>query len=287
MQKRSRFLRDFMPEQHRAFFGELEFVILSAVDKQGFPWPFLRTGVPGFISSDDPKRLMITSSALPIEAADLRLDIGDKISVLGIQFETRRRNRMNGTIVVKSGESLTIDVDQSFGNCARYIHVREVAHPVQPESEVVDTRALTPQMARQIISADMFFIASRSEVLGEARNSGIDVNHRGGQPGFVKLEDNGELLFPDYDGNNFFNSLGNIMLDSRVALMFPDFSTGDVITLAGHAEVIMDKGVLASKYGGTRVVKVKPHAFRYAPCVLPIKYKLSERSDDSPSPDSL
>lgn len=50
---------------------------------------------------------------------------GQRLGLLGIDFETRRRNRLN--VVVRSlvGDRLDVDVLQSYGNCPKYIQARQ------------------------------------------------------------------------------------------------------------------------------------------------------------------
>lgn len=275
-------LRDAMPDQHRDFFAGLRFVVMSALDRAGHPWPFLRTGPAGFLTSSTPTTLTMASRPLVSEPPALCLNAGDKISVLGIELETRRRNRMNGTIGASDGEGMSLSVDQSFGNCPRYIHVRGGLRHEDVHSTRHHSTELSAQDLSQIEAADMFFIASRAPVIGDDPRSGVDVNHRGGAPGFVKVLDDGTLIFPDYDGNKFFNTLGNILLDSRVALLLPDFATGDMLTIAGYANVVLDTGVQRPLFGAERGVMVKPHSIYRATQALPLRYANVVLSRDTP-----
>ena len=66
--------------------------------------------------------------------------------------------------------------------------------------------------------------------------AGIDVSHRGGKPGFVRVDDGvgGTVLtFPDFRGNFFFNTLGNITAHPKAGLLFVDHETGGVLQLTG------------------------------------------------------
>ena len=60
--------------------------------------------------------------------------------------------------------------------------------------------------------------------------------HRGGPRGFLRV-DGGDLWWPDYPGNNMFNSLGNLATDPSAALLVPDFGTGRTLHLSGTATV--------------------------------------------------
>ncbi|MGB8503905.1 pyridoxamine 5'-phosphate oxidase family protein [Mycobacterium sp.] len=66
-----------------------------------------------------------------------------------------------------------------------------------------------------------------------------DASHRGGPPGFVRMD--GETLWwPDYPGNNMFNRFGNLAADPTAALLFIDFRTGHTLHLSGAATVQWD-----------------------------------------------
>jgi hypothetical protein len=45
------------------------------------------------------------------------------------------------------------------------------------------------------------------------------------------------LTIPDFRGNRFFNTLGNLVSDPRAALLFVDFETGDLLHLQGRVEI--------------------------------------------------
>ena len=64
----------------------------------------------------------------------------------------------------------------------------------------------------------------------------MDVSHRGGNPGFVRIEGN-VLTIPDFAGNLHFNTLGNFLLHPRAGLVFIDFETGDMLQVSGRTAV--------------------------------------------------
>ena len=276
-------VRDYMPDQHRSFFADQRMVILSALDGAGHPWPFLRIGAQGFMTSPAPDVLCITSRVTAFEHPDLKLVKGSKISVLGIEFETKRRNRLNGTIRKVDGDTLTIAVDQSFGNCPKYIHVRDQFRHVERTAKLSDGPDLNPTDITQIEAADTCFIASRAAEIGTDRRAGVDVNHRGGRPGFVHVTKDRHLIIPDYDGNKFFNTIGNILLESRASLMFIDFDRGDVMTLKGNAKVELDAGAKSAVYGAERVIHFIPKHVLRAQSALPLTCDFCELSRDPPN----
>ena len=227
-----RMIRDHMPDQHRAFFAMLESVHIGAVDSDGHPWAIMRTGAPGFMSSPDGKTLMIASKPLNGEPEDLNFKVGAKTSVVGIEFETQRRNRLNETIDATADGNLSLHVDQSYGNCPKYIQIRNKtpAGPTTPKDPVTFTK-LNAVDINQITQADTLLIASRAAEFGDDPRAGVDINHRGGMPGFVTVLDDQTLQFPDYKGNSFYNTYGNILTDDRIGLQFVDFETGTLLNI--------------------------------------------------------
>ena len=74
----------------------------------------------------------------------------------------------------------------------------------------------------------------RREPLSGRRGAayGADISHRGGRPGFVRV-DGDVLTIPDFRGNRYFNTLGNLIAEPRASLLFVDFETGDLLQLQG------------------------------------------------------
>jgi uncharacterized protein len=250
-----RVIRDAMPEQHRLFFAELPFVVLGSIDAAGAPWASLIAGAPGFVRALDSRTLAIASRPGAGDPLGASLAAGAPIAVLGIQLETRRRNRANGRVASVGGGGFAIAVEQSFGNCPQYIHVRHGARVTPPPSAAPrhESAALSAEALALIGAADTFFIATA------AAGEGADVSHRGGPPGFVRVTreaDGTVLTFPDYRGNFFFNTLGNLQLDPRAGLTFVDFSAGRVLMLTGRADVIFDGDEVASFPGAQRLVRL-------------------------------
>ena len=89
-------LRKFLLEQHREFLPLLPFIVLGAVDPDGEVWATLRAGPPGFLTSPDPKILSFLLNRDVDDPADVGMNDGDSVGVLGIDLSTRRRNRLNG-----------------------------------------------------------------------------------------------------------------------------------------------------------------------------------------------
>lgn len=267
------FIRDRMPDQHRAFFAQLPFVIAAGLDAQGQPWATILAGAPGFMHAPDAQHLQIRSASRPGDPLVALWQPGAPIGLLGIEPHTRRRNRMNGRLDAVDAQGMRVAVRQSFGNCPKYIHPRQVTWQAgeggESASRVSAEGAVLSERAHAMVArADTLFIASASPDAGQpnqARSGGVDVSHRGGPMGFARLDDvkQGEhgahttLTIPDYVGNFMFNTLGNILLQPRAGLLFVDFQSGATLHLAGHAEVLLDSPELARFEGAQRLLKVR------------------------------
>jgi uncharacterized protein len=223
-------IRDYMPEQHRAFFAALPFLVVGLADQNGHPWATTLSGAPGFMNSADEKLLAINAWPGPGDPLHSCIRDGVPVGGLGIELSTRRRNRINGRIEnCIDGEGFSIRVQQSFGNCPKYIQARNERPQLRttpaPESRMASH--LGDDEVSFIAEADTFFIASRSAQLDQEDSSqGLDVSHRGGRPGFVRVVSPNELCFPDFSGNLLFNTLGNLEVDSRAGLVFIGFQSG-------------------------------------------------------------
>ena len=235
-------IRPYMPEQHRAFFAQLPFVVVGAVDAKGWPWASLFPGTPGFAQSPDNRHLNIALNAAQADPVRRALQAETPMAVLGIEMHSRRRNRMNGRVSSLGESQLQLRVDQSFGNCPQYIQHRDITF-LRPAADSSPAQAsprfteLGAKARRMIEAADVFFVASAVESRDNPTVEGVDVSHRGGRPGFVQVDGN-SLIIPDFPGNNHFNTFGNFLLNPKAGLVFPDFATGDLLMLTGTTELL-------------------------------------------------
>lgn len=86
-----------------------------------------------------------------------------------------------------------------------------------------------------------------------------DCSFKGGAPGFARISAPDALVFPDYDGNGMFRSLGNIKVNPHVGLLF--LRIGDKpgrLRINGRAELIFDDAALAAVPGAQALVRVTP-----------------------------
>ncbi|HEX6746529.1 MAG TPA: pyridoxamine 5'-phosphate oxidase family protein [Longimicrobium sp.] len=231
---------DFLEDQHLA--------VIAAADGNGAVWASLLTGAPGFLRAANAHVLEI--SARP-PAGDPLADVlaaGAEAGLVAIDLAARRRVRVNGW-VEGAGAGLRLAVRQAYGNCPKYIQARVVAGSLDPAAAIAARGTEMTDLQRAwIAAADTFFIASRAD------GGGADASHRGGAPGFVRVDDARELRFPDYSGNTMFNTLGNLAVDPRCGLLFVDFARGATLQLTGRAEIEWDAPDPVRFPGAERIV---------------------------------
>ena len=261
----NRIIRDFMPDEHRDFFAALPWMLVGSVDAGGRPWASLLVGDPGFATSPDPQTLVLGARPVAGDVLAGNLRVGAPLGLLGIELHTRRRNRLNGTITESSAGRVVVRVDQSFGNCPKYINRKTLARGRDRETGRASVvRPALDARAREIVAhADTLFIASSHlPATARGRGDGVDVSHRGGRRGFVRVEADGSLTIPDYLGNFLFNTLGNVERDRRAGLLFVDFASGDLLQLTGEAWIDWDAPEIATTAGVQRLVRVRPTEVR-------------------------
>ncbi|WP_244480515.1 pyridoxamine 5'-phosphate oxidase family protein [Methylobacterium sp. Leaf399] len=253
-----RVIRDHLIDQHRAFYAHLPFVVLGAVDPAGDVWATLRTGRPGFLEATDPAHLRVRAVAEPGDPAEAGLSDGAAIGLLGIDLATRRRNRLNGLLERTGPDGFAIRVQQSFGNCPQYIRVRANPHPIAVSAPAVPevSDRLDERARALVVQAETVFVASYAE--GGDGTRQVDVSHRGGPAGFVRVGADGALTVPDYSGNRFFNTLGNMLANPRAGLVVIDFAGGDLLQMTGRATVALDAEEIADFPGAERLWRFEP-----------------------------
>lgn len=238
-------VRSFIPEQHREFYKKLPFIVVGSVDNNGWPWSSIVSGKPGFIESPNATTLQFNVGAIDGDPlANTILNDNIPLGLLGIEPHTRRRNRVNGRTGNALNNEIIFNVDQSFGNCPQYIQHRSIEFIREPteisKQHSVEKFTTFDESALALINnADTFFVSSFIQTQHRPDIEGVDVSHRGGRPGFIKIEGN-TLIIPDYPGNHLYNTLGNFLINPKAGLVFVDFTTGEVLTLTGTVEILWD-----------------------------------------------
>ncbi|MBI3726095.1 pyridoxamine 5'-phosphate oxidase family protein [bacterium] len=191
-------------------------------------------GEPGFLSaSERAVEIDLARTAADPDGA-LGAGLEGDVGLLAIDLGTRARYRVNGRLVAAEGPGkLLLRVREAFPNCPQYIRGRQVlpASPRTERREPVRGASLGPEQVALVRRADTGFVASRHP------ERGLDASHRGGHPGFVEVVAPDRLRVPDYAGNGLFNTLGNLLVDSRAGLALLDFEAGRVLEVSGRASV--------------------------------------------------
>jgi ferredoxin-NADP reductase/predicted pyridoxine 5'-phosphate oxidase superfamily flavin-nucleotide-binding protein len=249
-------VRPHMTSEQREFYASLPYLVAAARDTSDRPWVTILAAQPGFAKATSPETLEVSLRPHPKDALSRAFSVGSDVGILGIDLATRRRNRMNGRVASVRTAGFSLAVDQAFGNCPQFITERAwtSAAEAPPAGAAVQHRSISAELAHWIESSDTFFIASGHRGEGDDPAFGMDASHRGGVPGFVQVTGTDTLVFPDYSGNNHFNTLGNLVADPRVGLLFVDFSAGSVLQLTGRARIDWDSPALNDFPGARRLV---------------------------------
>jgi uncharacterized protein len=221
------------------------FTALTGRDRNGVLWVSPLAAPAGFLQGEDN---LLRVSTVPREGDPLhRMQTGQQIGLVAIDFAARRRMRINGTLVDGDNAGLTVQIDQAYGNCPQYIHRREPNVSLLTATPAADARHSTRLDATDqalIAASDTFFLGTSHPIRGS------DASHRGGPAGFVRVNSSQRLWWPDYPGNNMFNSFGNLAVDDEAALLFIDFLTGATLHISGSAQVQWTHPGVASDGGG-------------------------------------
>jgi len=227
--------------------------VLAAADDNGRLWASLVMGKPGFITAPDEHTLSLAAELPAADPVSACLGNGQPVGALVFDPARRRRLRLNGRAIAGRAGHIDIRIDEVFGNCPKYIQARapepQIAHERSGDGR--HSQALSAPQRLAIERADTFFIASAHA------GSGADASHRGGLPGFVRVMGERTLRFPDYAGNNMFQTLGNISTDPRVGLLFVEFDSGTTLQLTGRARILWDREEFHELAGAERAVEVE------------------------------
>ncbi|KAF8458209.1 hypothetical protein BDZ91DRAFT_498518 [Kalaharituber pfeilii] len=302
------------PNAAEFLFTKASLLALGTLDTQGRPWTSIVSGKPGFILGLNQNTIAFSTAAGngdPIfETLAESVNGEPLISGLAMDLSARRRWKLAGKVTMRKVDSLDdgkvqvlMHVEQAMGNCPKYITIRELSPlpNLPPPSAITKTTYLSPSAVSLITSCDLFFISSHSTASND-----MDTNLRGGSRGFVRVllpEAHCEptsLVWPDYSGNRLYQTLGNLAINPHAGLTFPDFTTGNIVYLTGHTEILT--GEEASKIIPRTSVLIKfvveeahfvensllmrePNpATGYSPYNPPVRYLASEKPSSIYSP---
>jgi uncharacterized protein len=118
------------------------------------------------------------------------------------------------------------------------------------ELQVIVHDVLSPGDRAFVEQAEMFWLSSVDN------HGSPTVSFKGGAQGFVKMPDDKTLLFPCFDGNGMFFSMGNIATTGKVGMLFMNFVTPSRLRVQGDAKLTDDAAIVGLWPGAQFAVKV-------------------------------
>lgn len=270
-------VRPAIPRQVFDWLTAQTLLAVATLDAAGRLWATVVPGKPGFLQADANGTHLWVDRTMPTTVL-ANVKSNGSIGLLAIDLTSRQRMRINGTATaLPSG--LHISVQEAFFNCPKYI-TRRTALPSATHIEPAQQEGvqLLAEHLQLLSETDLLFLATVHP------ERGLDVSHRGGDPGFVQLLPDGRIRIPDYPGNSLFNSLGNLLIDSRIALAVPNLRTGTILQITGLATIQWHDRDEEDSTGGThRFVDIEPVAWHMEDGG-PVTQGVSELSPFNPHP---
>jgi uncharacterized protein len=138
-----------------------------------------------------------------------------------------------------------------YGKTHRALHEQFDTTRMAALLEQMDTDHVQDQHKAFIESRDMFWLAT---VDSEGRPQ---CQYKGGAPGFVRVIDPKTVVFPSYDGNGRYHSMGNISATSNIGMLFLDFETPNRLRLQGKASISANDPLLREYKDAELIVRVE------------------------------
>jgi len=138
------------------------------------------------------------------------------------------------------------------------------------------TDRLGPDEREMVKAASMFFLAT-------CDSRGLPtVSYKGGEPGFVRVVDDGTIAFPNYDGKGKYQSMVNVLQNPNVGILFIDFEGQLRLRLQGEASIDDDDPLMTEYHEAQFIVRVKlTESYRNCPSYIH-KQAIVEPSDYTP-----
>jgi predicted pyridoxine 5'-phosphate oxidase superfamily flavin-nucleotide-binding protein len=223
-----RIIRSTIPAAAAEFLAARSFVVVATTNAEG---AVHASALGGTAVATDESTIVMRPSSGQLDLVREDVAATGVIGMLAIDFATRRRMRVNGRATFE-GDELRVSTSEVYSNCPQYIDERGAVFPVGKRRQAA--------AVHRIAEAKTFFLATVHP------ERGADASHRGGPPGFVRVSRD-RLSWPDFPGNNMFNSIGNLLVNPRCGLLFlhPD---GSALQIEGTAAV---------QWEGQRRIEVK------------------------------
>lgn len=252
-EKISNAISNSIPDGAMRFIEQQSMVVVGSIDSRGEVWASILFGQPGFLHTINARMLELDLVHAGVSAGDplwTNLETNTNTGFIVIDLNTRRRLRVNGRIRNTTPERYILDVHQAYSNCPRYIQRRNLRitgmHMGKHVWPVRRGTRLTANHKKLIAASDTLFVASAHP------DHGVDVSHRGGNPGFIQVLKDTLIRIPDYPGNNMFNTLGNFYSYSYAGLLFIDFQHNLILQLTGKTEIMWNTEDAGGETGGTQ-----------------------------------
>jgi predicted pyridoxine 5'-phosphate oxidase superfamily flavin-nucleotide-binding protein len=144
----------------------------------------------------------------------------------------------------------------------RAVQTRFSSTPLADRLEQVTHRTQFTEGDKHFIESSSFFFLATAD--GEGRP---DCSYKGGPPGFVRVVANDALVFPDYDGNGMFRSLGNLGMNSAIGMLFIAMTEAPKrLRVNGRASISFDDPSIANFTGAQALIRVTAeHIFPNCP----------------------
>ncbi|QWX85182.1 pyridoxamine 5'-phosphate oxidase family protein [Cellulophaga sp. HaHaR_3_176] len=216
-------------------------------DTDGNIWLSVLIGERGFITIPSVQEIKFDISKITSSREDIFFTNIKTNPTVGLLFhEAARRARYRAWGTARQEENqLCFDIKLGYPSCPKHIQreVIETPEKVEAISSNYQNGTILGELENEWISnAHTFFIATQT------KKGAIESSHRGGNPGFIEIQENGRMRVPDYLGNSMFSTLGNIYENPKAALLFVDYKKGETLQLSGTAELQFDQNSEADFY---------------------------------------
>ena len=228
----SSMIKDNIPPIAAKFLKDLNFCIITISTKKDDLFTYTVYNHNNFIEVLNQSQITINlenHSYIPKKFYNIE---NINIGMIGLNFEKAMRIRINGKGQIKSNK-LYFSIDEIYSNCPKYIKRRVLQKNTKNlEKQTIQKEKILNEKIINIISnIDTFFIATSH------KEKGLDVSHKGGEKGFLKVIQTHQLSFEDVPGNNLYNTIGNIYTNPNINIFFIDFKNNNTYHLKGIANI--------------------------------------------------
>ncbi len=141
-----------------------------------------------------------------------------------------------------------------FGDIHRALQMTFDTRALADRVEAVALKPEIDDTAKAFIESQEMFFLSTIDHMGRPT-----VSYKGGAKGFVRVVDQTTLMFPSYDGNGMYLSMGNISGNAEIGMLFIDFEKPFRLRAQGRAELIVGGEDVKAFKEAEMVVKVSIH----------------------------